>query len=103
LNILIFSYYDDLSAIQGAVRVATGLHAGRYGSSNPYRDKIFFCQNDQTHPFSYSEVVVVFSVLKRPGREIDLSSLCSADIKNKWSLTSTPLHAITASVDSQFE
>ena len=31
------------------------------------------------------------SVLKRPGREIDHSSACSAYIKNEWSLSSTPL------------
>jgi len=34
--------------------------------------------------------------VKRPGREAENSNISSAEVKNEWSYTSTPLHALMA-------
>jgi hypothetical protein len=55
--------------------------------SIPGRDRRFF----SSHPTSFSMgTTVFFSGVNWPGREVNHSSLPSADVKNEWSFTSTP-------------
>jgi hypothetical protein len=42
------------------------------------------------HPTTYSGGTAFIPGVKRPGREVDLSSPSSAEVKNEWSSTYTP-------------
>ena len=58
--------------------------------SNPNRAKILFSTGSEVDPAFYSLVIVIFfSGLRRPGRDIDYSPPSSAEVKSSWSYTST--------------
>ena len=44
------------------------------------------------HPACFQWVTASFPGVKRPGREVNKSPPCIAEVKNEWSCTSSPIH-----------
>jgi hypothetical protein len=76
-----------------SVGIETRLRAGRFRVCFPAGEQGVLrnvCTGCTAHPASYSVSTKVTAAVKRPGHEINHSSLCSAKVKNEWNCTSIP-------------
>jgi len=77
------------------VGIEARLRAGRFRVCIPAgREGVLLnvCTRSTAHPASYSVGTKVTTGVKRPGREVNYSSPCSAKVKNEWNYTSIPSH-----------
>jgi hypothetical protein len=102
ISLLGFLLFPYLKMMKVGVRnpiicdgIETRLRAGRFRVYIPAGEQGVLqnvCTISTAHPASYSVGTKVTAVVKRPGREVNHSSPCSAKVKNEWSYTSIPFH-----------